>query len=73
MKTNILSIIVLLASVALFTTCGQQTKPETAEADKHAQEEEHAAKQVSLTALQRQTIGLKLGNIQHRNMTGTYR
>src|SRR5690625_332867 len=73
MKTNIIiSILTVLAGLVLFTACGneanQSQQQETSGA--HAGEEQ-AEGTVSLTSMQRETIGLELGALQSRNLSGT--
>ncbi|HET8865769.1 MAG TPA: efflux RND transporter periplasmic adaptor subunit [Gracilimonas sp.] len=72
MKTNLKLILTVLACSVLFAACGNETNqsPQQETPGEHAGEEQ-AEGTVSLTSMQRETIGLELGKLQNRNLTGT--
>src|SRR5690625_3008426 len=74
MKMKLTSILAVIASTVLFTACGDQTNQSTQQ-EPHGDHagEDQAEGTVSLTSMQRETIGLELGTLQNRNLTGTVR
>lgn len=72
MKTKLTLILAVLACTVLFTACGSQANqnPQQETPGEHAGEEQTEGT-VSLTSMQREFIGLELGALQNRNLTGT--
>src|SRR5690625_5080528 len=71
MKMKLTSILAVIASTVLFTACGDQTNQSTQQ-EPHGDHagEDQAEGTVSLTSMQRETIGMELGTLQNRNLGG---
>src|SRR5690625_3627839 len=73
-KMKLTSSLAVRASTVRCTACSDQTNQSTQQ-EPHGDHagEDQAEGTVSLTSMQRETIGLELGTLQNRNLTGTVR
>ena len=71
MKTNLKTFLTITALAFLATACGNNANQNEQQESNEQTGKEQSEGLVSLTALQREAIGLEIGALQYRNLTGT--